>query len=152
MTTKKPWYKNKWFWIILAGATLLGGIFNALGISPSKDKETETTKPVVTVTPTPEPEPEPEPTKPAEPTETSKGLTGTYAQAACVTTGKKLYPYGFKAHTIVGVISDRVLNDQWFYKAEVTIENEYGNKLKTVFECTVDGTNDWPEIVSFYVY
>ncbi|CAM5423547.1 hypothetical protein LSHI6S_02562 [Leifsonia shinshuensis] len=87
-----------------------------------------------------------------EQTATSAGLTGTYAQAACDTYGKTQFPYGFKAAWIAGKLADRIENDQWFFKVTAKVTNEYGAQRAATIECTISGTNDAPEVVSFLAY
>ncbi len=55
-------------------------------------------------------------------------------------TGNYYFPYGFKCHWWIGLISEEVNPDgSVFLKVEVTVENAYGNKIKTVAEGTVVG-------------
>lgn len=49
--------------------------------------------------------------------------------------GKKLFPYGFKCHWIIGLRAEEVSRDgSCFLKVEVTIKNEYGTKRKAIAE------------------
>lgn len=80
-------------------------------------------------------------------------LTETYAWSAFEQYGDEEYPYGFKVHWITGLkASEKDKDGKWFVKVNVTIENEYGNKMKTVAEGRIGGTNDEPIVEHFYVY
>jgi hypothetical protein len=81
-------------------------------------------------------------------------LTSSIALQACQAAGDATYPYGFKIHSVMGVIASEMQGDgTWLWKAEVTVENEYGNKTKgTTMDCVVGGTPDAPQLVSFNVY
>lgn len=63
--------------------------------------------------------------------------------------GKKLFPYGFKCHWIIGLRAEEVSRDgSCFLKVEVTIKNEYGTKRKAIAEGTVkDG-----KIIDFHIH
>lgn len=63
--------------------------------------------------------------------------------------GKKLFPYGFKCHWIIGLRAEEVSRDgSCFLKVEVTIKNEYGAKRKAIAEGTVkDG-----KIIDFHIH
>lgn len=79
-------------------------------------------------------------------------LTQFYAQTAIEKYGEDLYPYGFKCHWIADLKNAEQNDDgSWFLKVGVTIENEYGNKLDTVAEGTVSGTDQNPKVEQFYV-
>lgn len=81
-----------------------------------------------------------------------KELTQSYAKTAFERYGKSLYRYGFKCHWIIGLINAEQYDDgSWFFKVEVTIENEYGNKYKTIAEGKVSGSNNSPIVTQFYV-
>ena len=87
------------------------------------------------------------------PSETTQGLTGTYAQAACDMYAEQEYPYGFKAHWITGKLAERVEGDRYFLKVEADITNAFGAEAKGMnMECFVSGTNDAPDVVEFNVY
>jgi PASTA domain len=83
---------------------------------------------------------------------TSTGLTGTYAQAACDWYGEQQFPYGFKGHWILGKLAEEIQNDQWFFKIEATVTNEYKAKRDYNVECFVTGTNDAPVVTTFNAY
>lgn len=62
--------------------------------------------------------------------------------------GKSIYPYGFKCHWIIDLVACEVRDDGSCYiKVGVTIENQYGNKLKTRAEGIVKGSS----VTNFYV-
>lgn len=63
--------------------------------------------------------------------------------------GKKLFPYGFKCHWIIGLRAEEVSRDgACFFKVDVTIKNEYGTKRKAIAEGTVkDG-----KIIDFHIH
>ncbi|MEB3072456.1 hypothetical protein [Parvimonas sp. C2] len=63
--------------------------------------------------------------------------------------GKKLFPYGFKCHWIIGLRAEEVSRDgACFLKVDVTIKNEYGTKRKAIAEGTVkDG-----KIIDFHIH
>lgn len=80
-------------------------------------------------------------------------LDCTTAWIAAEQYGKYEYPYGFKLHYIVGRLAEEPADENtWFLKAECTVENAYGNKLKGTCEAKVTGTTDNPKVVSFYCY
>lgn len=63
--------------------------------------------------------------------------------------GKKLFPYGFKCHWIIGLKADEVSSDgAVFFKVEVTIKNEYGAKREAIAEGTVKNG----QIIDFNVH
>ena len=63
--------------------------------------------------------------------------------------GKKLFPYGFKCHWIIGLKADEVSSDgAVFFKVEVTIKNEYGAKREAIAERTVKNG----QIIDFNVH
>ena len=75
-----------------------------------------------------------------------------YARVAFENYGEQIYRYGFKCHWWVGLITHEQSEDgTWFFKVEVTIENAYGNKYKTIAEGKVSGTNNNPVVKDFYV-
>ncbi len=64
-----------------------------------------------------------------------------------------MYPYGFKIHTVKGLLGSEALDENtWFLKYQVTITNAFNAEAKLVCEAKVTGTNDNPEIVDFLVY
>lgn len=74
---------------------------------------------------------------------------------ACRNYGKQQYPYGFKLHSLVGVLQEPTPIDEntWFYKATADITNAFGAKAKDqTMECKVTGTKENPQIVEFNVY
>jgi|GEM_PF-3559434 len=76
------------------------------------------------------------------------------AWEAAAAYGKREYPAGFKLHYIIGKLAEEPLDeDTWFLKAECTVTNEYGTKLKgLVCEIKVTGTTDNPTVTHFRVY
>ena len=79
-------------------------------------------------------------------------LSSSYARIAFENYGEQQFPYGFKCHWFVGLIHEEQLDDgSWYFKVEVTIENAYGNKIDTVAEGIVSGTDASPVITQFHV-
>lgn len=76
------------------------------------------------------------------------------AWAAFEQYGESVYPYGFKLHSIMGVIAEKQEDDgSWFLKCTADITNEYGAKRKDVtVEAQIAGTDSNPEVTYFYVY
>lgn len=87
-----------------------------------------------------------------EPEATTRGLESSAARLACQRFGQIAFPYGFKDHSILGVINEEIVRNRWFIKHEVTITNGYDAKRDTVFECTVGGTSANPKVTEFHVY
>jgi hypothetical protein len=83
---------------------------------------------------------------------TSTGLTATYAQAACTQYGDQQFPFGFKGHWIMGKLAEEIQNDQWFFKVEATVTNEFNAEREYNVECFVAGTNDAPTVATFNAY
>jgi PASTA domain len=83
---------------------------------------------------------------------TTAGLTGTYAQAACDQYGEQQFPYGFKGHWVLGKLAEEIQNDQWFFKIEATVTNEFDADRDYNVECFVSGTNDAPIVTAFNAY
>ncbi|OPX92167.1 MAG: hypothetical protein A4E52_00108 [Pelotomaculum sp. PtaB.Bin013] len=82
----------------------------------------------------------------------SDDLDKNTAIAAFEQYGKKLYPYGFKCHWIVGLINEEQSYDgSWFFKVDVTIKNQYGTERKAIAEGKVSGTDKNPKVDQFYV-
>ncbi len=80
-------------------------------------------------------------------------LSYSNAVAAVEAYGKAMYPYGFKVHTIKGLLGSEALDENtWFLKYQVTITNAFNAEAKLVCEAKVTGTNDNPEIVDFLIY
>ncbi|QIK62920.1 hypothetical protein G7068_06685 [Leucobacter viscericola] len=119
--------------------------------SPSPTKTPEPTK---TAPPAKKPTPTKEPgAKPVPANSTSGGLTVGMAQIACENAAKESFPYGVKFHWYVGKIAERLENDAWFLKVEITPKNEHGTKVNgMVMECTITGSENVPEILAFDVY
>ena len=98
------------------------------------------------------------PAAPATPTEStektnSQGLTGTTALSACAnlweTALKNEYPASkIKIHSVLGVLAQRLDDDDsWFIKIEGKIDKNLIN-----VECSVYGSEDYPEVVPLAVY
>lgn len=80
-------------------------------------------------------------------------LSYSTAVTAVEAYGKAMYPYGFKIHTVKGLLGSEALDENtWFLKYQVTITNAFNAEAKLVCEAKVTGTNDNPEIVDFLVY
>lgn len=94
----------------------------------------------------------PAPAAPEADVTTSQGLESTYARSACDIYGDAQYPYGFKAHWLVGNLGETLQDDQWFLKVTATVKNEYNAKRDVVIECYVSGTNDAPQVTDFLAY
>ena len=90
---------------------------------------------------------------PASP-KTSGGLTVPFALTACDQYGQSQYPYGFKLHTILGVIGTSYdpAKDAIFTKVESEVTNQYNATAQTTTECTVTGTNDAPQVIGWLTY
>ncbi|WP_192497684.1 PASTA domain-containing protein [Pseudoclavibacter sp. CFCC 13611] len=83
---------------------------------------------------------------------TPSGLTFGGASVACTQAGKAQFPYGVKAHWIIGMLDDRVVGDSRVVKATTTIKNAYGTKRKDqVVECHVSGSDAAPRVDSITV-
>lgn len=83
-------------------------------------------------------------------TKTKKGLDIHSAQAKCDEKLDSLYPYGAKAHWILGLNHEKMTADQWSFNVDVTLENAYGNKSKGhQLVCSVGGTESKPILKSF---
>lgn len=81
-----------------------------------------------------------------------ESLSYYYAKTAFEEYGKSIYKYGFKCHWVVGLINAEQSKDGTYYiKVEVTIENAFGNKYKTIAEGKVTGTDANPKVKDFYV-
>lgn len=115
------------------------------GVEPTPGTMVESGSTVLLTVSKPSREPTPEEA-------TSSGLTGTYAQAACDRRIESEFPYGARAHWIVGKLGESITDDRWWFKVETTVENEYGNKLELNVECYVSGTNDAPYVDELLYY
>ncbi|MBS3183466.1 PASTA domain-containing protein [Leucobacter manosquensis] len=84
---------------------------------------------------------------------TSGGVDAIDAWLACTYYAETQFPYGVKVHSLAGRLAERLENDEWFLKAEITPKNEYGTKVSgMVMECTVAGTQASPQVTSFLAY
>lgn len=86
---------------------------------------------------------------------TTGGLTALTAQVTCDRAAEIAFPYGVKMHWVVGKLAERynAETDDWFFKVEATVTNEYGAKMKGVnVECYVTGSEDNPEVTDFLYY
>lgn len=95
--------------------------------------------------------------KPADPRAEalSQKLSTTTAQRVYEEEGIREYPRGFKPHRSTGFLQNWTPKDDntWYYKAYVDIKDNNGVKTKDAnYECSVTGTNENPQIVSFLVY
>lgn len=73
---------------------------------------------------------------------------------ACDQHGDQQFPYGYKAHWILGSLANELdtENDEWYFKFTADVTNEYNATRETTIECHVTGSNEAPQIVSFLVY
>ncbi len=110
----------------------------------------------LTVKKKPLPTAAPSPTEAAaetpDPKLTSAGLNDIYAASACDQYGRQAYPYGFKGHTILGLIASENQGDHYFVKFEADITNAFNAKASYTVDCMVGGSNDAPQVTSFDVY
>jgi len=90
------------------------------------------------------------PARPAPPPR--RGLGSATARAACKWYGEEMFPYGFDAHTVMGMIAEEERAGGWFFKFEADITNAFGAERAAVVECEVSGTDDAPVVVSFLAY
>jgi len=106
--------------------------------------------------PFPEPNPELCPASPAtgpgSETETSTGVTQLSAWSACRAYGDATFRHGWDPHNVLGMITNEIVNDRWFFKLEADVTNEFGVEAAGVVECTVSGTDDRPTADSFVFY
>lgn len=80
-------------------------------------------------------------------------LPATYAWQAVSDYGEIQYPYGFKLHSIMGVLAEEAQDENtWYLKATCTITNEYNAEYEAECEAVVTGTKDSPTVTSFAVY
>ncbi len=144
----------KWAIPVLAILVLCSMCF---GGNENKSATTETSPSIsAPITSAPVSTPTASPTTDATPTEEQTpepNVSWTEAMTACEDYGKKQYPFGFKMHSIMGKLGERVLEDgsAWL-KYEVTITNEFNAKGKFDMECTVNGSKHSPIVVDFIVY
>lgn len=90
---------------------------------------------------------------PAAPADaTTTGLQGPFALTACDEYGKAAYPYGWKSHTILGLIASQAEGDHWFAKFDADVTNAFGAQRSVTVECAVSGTNDAPNVTAFNTY
>lgn len=67
--------------------------------------------------------------------------------------GNEEYPFGFKVHSIMGVIAERPIDTKtWFLKYEVTITNMFGADYDTVAEAKIKKVSGGAKITYWYVY
>lgn len=153
MSAKKPWYRRIpwWGWagiVVVLGVGAISNITNppAAVTAPTLSIATPSTPPAAAPA-------SPSPT--AEPPKTeaiSTGLTDLYARSACDAYGEHEFPYGWKGHTIAGLLAARIENDQWFIKFEADVKNEFNAKRSVDVECRVMGTDSQPTVTSFTTY
>lgn len=149
-TNKIPIHKKWWFWAIIAflGISLIYGAFNPSDTTQNINKEAEEAVENVV---------EKEEATPKEKTieqVLSETLSPTNAQSACNQYGDKMYPYGFKMHSITGKLAEEAKDEHtWFFKFLVDITNANGATAKNQnMECSVTGTSQNPEVIQFLVY
>lgn len=84
----------------------------------------------------------------------SKKLDKYNAQEAVNRYAQSQFPYGFKAHWIIGLITDDAIDENtWFFKVSCDVTNMYGAKQKDLIcEAYVTGTDENPVVTSFNVY
>ena len=82
----------------------------------------------------------------------STGLTITYAMAACNERGDQEFRYGYKPHWVLGLLAERIQDDQWFLKVEADVTNASNATALMNVECYVAGTNESPTVVNFLAY
>lgn len=84
----------------------------------------------------------------------SKKLDKYSAQEAVNRYAQSQFPYGFKAHWIMGLIADDAVDENtWFFKVSCDVTNMYGTKQRDlVCEAYVTGTDENPVVTSFNVY
>lgn len=93
------------------------------------------------------------PAAPAQAADTTpSGLDSGWASTACQQYGEQQFPYGFKAHTLIGLLAQEVQGDEIYLKFEADITNGFGAKRKATVECLVGGTNGSPNVTSFIAY
>lgn len=98
---------------------------------------------------------QPEPSETTEPEKaTTGGLTETYAMTACDQYGEQQFPYGYDAHWVIGVLANEYQpdTDEWYFKVEADVTNEYNAKQTVNIECYVTGTEDAPIVNDFLAY
>jgi len=80
-------------------------------------------------------------------------ITATGAHEACDLRADQEFPWGYKIHSIIGVMADQASADgtSWFWKVSIDITNAFGTKRSATLECTVTGTDANP-VVSGFVY
>lgn len=87
--------------------------------------------------------------------EANKIIDEIEAFNACERRGKFEFPYGFKIHSVLGVIANQSIdnNTGWYFKYTVDITNGFGATMKDkVMECKVHGTTASPSVDYFVVY
>ena len=126
-----------------AGSKAEDGALVTLVVGKPAAEETEP-EPEEEVVPAPAPAPVVE--------ATSMGLTGSTAQDTCDLAGEIQFPYGYDPHWFVGLITAEIVNDQWFFKVETSVTNEYDAERDVVIECTVSGSEDVPALASYIFY
>jgi hypothetical protein len=126
----------------------------ARGTASSKgDTVTLTVELETVLTPTPSDEAAaPSAAPPAAANTTPSGLDFGWASTACQQRGDQEFPYGFKGHTIVGLLAQEVQGDEIYMKFEADITNGFGAERKANVECSVGGTNGAPQVTYFIAY
>ncbi|ROS46177.1 PASTA domain-containing protein [Curtobacterium sp. PhB78] len=94
-----------------------------------------------------------EPAAPAQAANTTpSGLDFGWASTACQQYGEQEFPYGFKGHTLIGLLAQEVRGDEIYLKFEADITNGFGAERKANVECSVGGTNGSPNVTYFIAY
>jgi hypothetical protein len=108
---------------------------------------------------TPTPTPTETETPESEPADTEQATTGGLKDdgtgwTACDQRGEQEFPYGFDAHWVLGLITNEYLpdSDEWYYKVEADVTNEYGAEQTVNVECYVTGTEEAPVVNDFIYY
>lgn len=83
----------------------------------------------------------------------SAKLDSGHAMIAVENYGKGVYPYGFKLHSIAGVVNQEAVGEEWHIKVTCDVTNALGAKAKDLMcEAVVTGTNEAPSVTYFVVY
>jgi hypothetical protein len=107
---------------------------------------------ILTVKKKPKASASPTPTPTADPKLTTAGLDDVTSLVTCNRYGEAQFPYGWKGHTILGVIAAENQGDRYFVKFEADVTNAFNVKASAVAECTVGGWKDAPQVLEFNVY
>lgn len=133
-------------WVVTDQAT--DGDTVNLGAKKSTDGQPDVVVPEPVAEATTEPAAEP---TAASVDGTPSGMTFGMATVVCDRAGDANFTYGFDASWTWGG-THVVEGDTMFLKAEVDIENAFGNESEATVECRVSGTEAAPVLDSFEVY